>query len=368
MIKVLHVGEYMKGGLATYANILIKDDIVSGTDNYLFMSKNNSEKQWNISEKKIRYYDYKRGLQNIISAINEIQKEIERVNPNIVLVYSTWAGLFVRIPYLLKLKKKNIKIIYNAHGWAFLRDTSRWKKCLYAIVEQMLSRVTDKIINVSESEQRAAIQYGLNPGKLLKIYSGIEDSSINVEKISLPKFDTAKINLLFVGRFDRPKGLDWLRNIIDGVEMRNIHLYVIGGAVVDGDTNGYDNNDNITYLGWVDNSKIDGYYQMCDAVIMPSRWEAFGFTAIEGMKNEKPIIASNRGALPELVTNGVNGYIFEMENNNSFIKILKQLDKKRLILMGLEARKIYEEKFNAVQMRTKLFSLYKDIIGGQYEN
>ena len=108
-MKILHVGEYASGGVATYLNTLLngfKD--YNDIENYLLISEYKSEKRWNITGSNIIYYKYKRGIFNIFSAIKQIHEVIEKVNPDIIHVHSTWAGLFVRLPYLIKRKKCKI--------------------------------------------------------------------------------------------------------------------------------------------------------------------------------------------------------------------------------------------------------------------
>ena len=73
--------------------------------------------------------------------------------------------------------------------------------------------------------------------------------------------------------------------------------------------------------------KIGEYYQSCDGVIMPSRWEAFGLVAVEAMKYKKPVIVSDCGALPELVKDGYNGYVFKMDDEDSLKLIIDKLEK-----------------------------------------
>lgn len=353
-MKILHVGEYVNGGVATYLRTLLNGlQKYNDIENYLLISEYKSQKNWGNITKKVFYYKYKRSIINIFSAIKQIHEVIEKVNPDIIHVHSTWAGLFVRLPYLFR--KRKAKIIYQSHGWAFLMDTSKYKKNIYALVERILSISTDKIINISNYEQNQAIKYGFNKNKMIMIYNGVEDN-INKSNLKL-NWDKNKINLLFVGRLDRQKGLDLFLDVYDKVKLENIHLYVIGTSVLD--NNLPQNTEYVTYLGWVDSKDIDEYYQACDAVIMPSRWEGFGLVAIEAMRNSKPVIVSNRGALPELIKNNKNGYIFDMDDLNSLVSILSKLDKSKLKLLGINARKIFLENFLADKFVDNIYYLYK---------
>lgn len=353
-MKILHVGEYVNGGVATYLRTLLNGlQKYSNIESYLLISEYKSQKNWENITKKVFYYKYKRSIANIFSAIKQIHEVIEKVNPDIIHVHSTWAGLFVRLPYLLK--KRKAKIIYQSHGWSFLMDTSKYKKNIYAFVEKILSIPTDKIINISNYEQNQAIKYGLNKNKMVMIYNGVEDK-VNKSNLKL-NWDRNKINLLFVGRLDRQKGLDLFLDVYNKIKLENIHLYVIGASILD--NNLPQSTKYVTYLGWVDNKDIDAYYQACDAVIMPSRWEGFGLVAIEAMKNSKAVIVSNRGALPELIEDDFTGYIFNIENKNSLKNSLLKLDKEKMNILGINGRDIYLQKFIDKIFVNKMYKLYK---------
>lgn len=352
-MKILHVGEYVNGGVATYLRTLLNRlQKYNDIENYLLISEYKSQKNWDNITKKVFYYKYKRSIFNIFSAIKQIHEVIEEVNPDIIHVHSTWAGLFVRLPYLFR--KRKAKIIYQSHGWAFLMDTSKYKKNIYALVERILSMPTDKIINISNYEQNQAIKYGLNKNKMIMIYNGVEDK-VNKSNLKL-NWDKNKINLLFVGRLDKQKGLDLFLDVYDKMKLENIHLYVIGTSVLD--NNLPQNTKYVTYLGWVDSKDIDEYYQACDAVIMPSRWEGFGLVAIEAMRNSKPVIASNMGALPELIKNNINGYIFDIKKDDTLEETLLNINKIELQELGKQARLIYLKNFVDLMFVEKVYELY----------
>ena len=356
-MKVLHVGEYVNGGVATYLKTLINGlQQYKDIDNYLVMSRYKSEQNWGDIQNKVTYYEYKRSILNIFKVMIFIYRFINEIQPDIIHVHSTWAGVFVRLPLLFV--KKKAKIIYTAHGWSFIMDVSTKKKYLYAFIERVLSRVTDKIINISNFEEKQALNYGLNKKKMVVIYNGVKDRNYDI-KINLDKKNinnSNKINLLFVGRLDRTKGIDILLDVYNKYEFKNLHLYIIGDSVLDNIE--IKSTDKITYLGWINNEDIDKYYQMCDAVIMPSRWDGFGLVAIEAMRNAMPVIVSNRGALPELIDNGINGYIFDLDDNNSLKEILLNLNRDELEKMGLEGRRIYLEKFTDEIFVKNMWQIY----------
>ena len=343
-LKVLHVGEYVQGGVATYLRILFSSHNV---ENYIIMSGVKSDFELGLPQSRVFKYHNKSGIKGIFSSMRAVHRKIKELQPDIVYCHSTWAGLITRAPMLLL--GQSCIVIYNAHGWAFLRDDALWKRRIYALVEQSLSKVTNGIINVSKYELEGARQFGLDVSLLTCIYSGVEEvDKTKIVPIILPD---NRINLLFVGRFDRPKGADYLLKEYLRISRKDLHLYLIGAPVVsDGEELRFNNDENVTLLGWLPYREVVRYYMACDAVVIPSRWEAFGFVAVEAMQCGTPVIASSRGALPEIVQNGVNGYIFNMDEKDGLKNCLSGLSKATLRSMSLDVETGFRSRFTAERM------------------
>lgn len=344
------------GGVATYINQVIEHQ-QKQHEVFIVLSKNNSDKNIHINENHIRYYNYSRNPKFFIPAIREINKYIKEINPDIIHIHSTFAGFFARL--FLFRTNKHTKIIYCSHGWSFLMDISNLKKKIYSAIEKVLSRNTDSIINISNYEYNESVKFGIPSEKSTVIYNGVRQAKI--EKPVNLNLDKEKINLLFVGRFDRQKGLDILLDTFKTNQFANLHLYLIGEKVLSNDTIDHSIN-NVTNIGWVDNKNIDAYYSQFDAVIIPSRWEGFGLVAAEAMRNKKAIIASNKGALPELVTDGLNGFVFDLDNTKHLISVLNNLDKKKLETMGENGFRIFQERFSSDVMNQKIIEEYKKVL------
>jgi glycosyltransferase involved in cell wall biosynthesis len=361
-MKILHIGEYVIGGMATYLNEVVGYQR-QFFDVYLLMSDYNSATSFDLEPDHILHYKYRRHPKYFLSAMRQIHQVIQDIQPDIIHVHSSFAGLLARGLFFVQPKKAHI--FYCSHGWAFLMDTKPLYKKGFLLIEKLMEFKTDVIINISQHEMEQSLRRGLSPSKSRLVYSGIrERESTNVIPLEEAAAETDIIQLLFVGRYDRQKGLDIVLNILnENPELQqHIRLYVIGDTVLEDKV--WDFPDNVIRLGWVNNAEIDRYYQQCDAVIMPSRWEGFGLVAIEAMKNRKPVIGSNRGALPELIRHGENGYIFDIEHAYELLNTLKNLDKDELVNMGEAGYAIYKDKFSAARMNEEIVGLYYETYTG----
>ena len=353
---MLHVGEYVQGGVATYIKTLLYHPNQPSIEDYLICAYNKSDKYWGIPTSHVFYYHYQRGLQYIPRAMTAIQNCIQEIEPDVIYCHSTWAGVFSRIPLLFKAK--TYRVIYNAHGWAFLRDASIAHKRIYALIERLLLRVTDVVINVSKYEFDSAVGYGLKKDKMRVIYSGVSSYKEPVQSPAILPQD--KLNLLFVGRLDAQKGLDILLTSIEGLRRSDLHLTIIGdGVLFDNHMIIKKNTPKVTFLGWIPHHELAKYYEACDAVVMPSRWEAFGLVAIEAMKYGKPVIVSNRGALPEIIENNTTGYVLDLDSS-SFAQKLEMIDKMELQRLGQNAKREFQQRFTADNMVEKTINFYKN--------
>ncbi|MCO7176715.1 glycosyltransferase [Sporolactobacillus kofuensis] len=357
-MRILHVCEYVRGGISTYINEVLKFQVSADqvSSVHVLMSDYNSD-NLPIDGVHFHYYHYKRKLSKVLPAIIEVHQAITKLKPDIVHIHSSFAGLFVRVWFFFKMKRP--KIVYCAHGWSFMMEISQIKKYIYGWLERLLARKTDIIVNISNKEFIGSQLYKIPKQKSIVIPNGIEDRLFKGEDLSL-NLDQTKINLLFVGRFDRQKGIDLLFDYFKNSPLENVNLYAIGQNVLDPALMEIPNN--VTTLGWVDHQIIDSYYEKFDAIIIPSRWEGFGLVAIEAMKNKKPIIASNRGDLPELVTDGVNGYLFDLNHLEQLTKILTTVSKRDLETLGEQGYAIYKEKYTSDKLNRRIVEVYEQLI------
>ncbi|MFC6294118.1 glycosyltransferase [Lactiplantibacillus daoliensis] len=359
---IIHFAEYAYGGVASYLRSTIQSQCSNDKVNkvILFCSDEKSE-SFDFSSNKfvnVRYH-YRRNLNGIFKMLTVAKKAIS-MKPDIIHFHSTFAGLC----RLLIPLKRGYAVFYSSHGWSFLRQTDgELKHVIYALIERALSIKTDKIINISKFEQKAALKRRLPKGKMIVIYNSILPTVTIDKNIPSPFKNESTLKIGFIGRLDSPKGFPFLIKALNRMDL-SWELMVIGESVVD-DDEPYKAVDEskIHFLGWIDHQYIDSYFAFLDFLIVPSRWEGFGLVALESMKNSKPVLASDAGGLPEIVKDGVNGYIFQKMSSESFERQFKKMKDSDLKKLGANGRRIMVDKFNYSYLQELLFKAYETELG-----
>lgn len=116
-----------------------------------------------------------------------------------------------------------------------------------------------------------------------------------------------------------------------------------------------------TWLGRLPWSEAMGSMGLMDIVVVPSRFEGFGLTAIEAMACKKPVVASRVDGLAEVIEDGENGFLVKSEDVDGFAEKIVDLlrDEERRRKMGMMARKHVEEKYSYPLFRERIKALYR---------
>ncbi len=150
----------------------------------------------------------------------------------------------------------------------------------------------DKIIVLTTYEKKL-ISNIISKNKLKIIPNPIPLNDLKKIKGFKKKYGLKKY-LLFVGRLEEDKGINYL---IDAAE--NIDVVIIGKDV--GYKNKIKRKPNVHLLGQVSDKELMKAYTECSLVVMPSKYEAFGIVFIEAMAYGKPVIGSKVGPVPSVI-------------------------------------------------------------------
>jgi glycosyltransferase involved in cell wall biosynthesis len=119
--------------------------------------------------------------------------------------------------------------------------------------------------------------------------------------------------------------------------------------------------DRITLTGVIDDPFGAGVFHAADVVCQFSRWEeVFGWMIAEAMAHAKPVVATRVGGIPELIGDGVSGYLVDRGDTEAMSqRVLELLDDRGLrIRMGEAGRATVKTKFNLQRNVSQLIEAY----------
>jgi glycosyltransferase involved in cell wall biosynthesis len=123
--------------------------------------------------------------------------------------------------------------------------------------------------------------------------------------------------------------------------------------------------DDITWAGLQPKDRLEEFYSQMDVVVVPSRFEGFGLTAIEAMNHGIPVVASAVDGLKEVIVDGSSGVLFESEDSDALSKTIVDLieDDLKRDTLAKAGKKRVEEHFSYTIYQQKISELYEAVIG-----
>lgn len=354
-MKILHVCETIKGGVATWLNMFqsICGDVVENA----FVVPEDHASQLAHGSKVETFVRSGRGIGPTIQLGRAAKQFAKDFNPDVIWCQSTYS--LGALAYL-KLHQVPATYLYCPHAWAQLRYTNApIKRHLIALAEGKLAGMADLVVNICHNDKRVAENCGYG-GKHAVVENAMPDLIGDVTSLPSPFSPSEKrINILFVGRFERQKGIDILLDAMAAAVPHNthLHLHVVGAGVNSNDEVRRDLAKNVTFHSWVSSEEIPAYYSHAHALIMPSRWEGLPMVLIESLRVGTPVILANVAGMGELLDNGLNGIVLTELSVASFAKTLIGLDSDTLDTMRPAARAQYETRYSAPRFRAEMLRL-----------
>lgn len=251
-------------------------------------------------------------------------------------------------------KDLNIPVIYESHDFSLIcpranlirgNDTLCNKRniiCNQYVNEQrrLLNDNVDLLISPSQFmiDKFRENNFFKNT-RCVKIPLGVNYTSKKTTK----NYET--IDITFIGTLGKHKGVDILINAFKSIANDNIKLHIIGKGYDEENFKELSKDDNrIIFHGFVDNKDIYKYYEMTNALVIPSIcYDNSPLVVYESFSTGTPVIGSRIGGIPELISDNYNGLLFESGDCNSLKeKLVKVINDKELL------KKLEKNAFNSL--------------------
>lgn len=267
-------------------------------------------------------------------------KRSARIAPQIDadLIVDHMALSWARLSFLVSLRARNpgARIVHVEHSYtrAFEQKKVRFKLRFRSMI-RLIAMLLDEIVCVSDAQQSwLAHEVGLAKDKLRVIHPWTDRTELFAVPAAKPCRDRP-LKLLAYGRYAEVKNFAELITAMRSLSGGEVQLTLFG----DGPERSLlaalaANLPNVEVHGPSDDPQV--YLSQCDAVIVPSHYEAFGLVATEARMAGRAVIAANIDGLPEQVREG--GLIAPLECANDIVQAIRFASRNDLAQLGAAGR------------------------------
>jgi len=197
----------------------------------------------------------------------------------------------------------------------------------------------DRIIVLTSFHHRTFVESGVDESKLFLTPTAVDGELFRPQ----PRPNPSPFRVLFTGQLSQRKGLSYLLEGFRRAAIPGAELLLVGPSV--GSTRVWKHSPGVRHRGPVHHRELPAHYQASDVYVMPSLVEGLPQTVLEAMASGLPVVVSENTAGPEIVTDGVNGYVVPIRDPAAIAERLTELyeDDDRRRSMGELARKRAEE-------------------------
>jgi glycosyltransferase involved in cell wall biosynthesis len=279
------------------------------------------------------------------------------------------AGKWARVPV----------IVHTVHGFAFHNQEPPWRQMLFRNLERLAAHWCDKMVFISQPLIDWAFTEGIaKNSKVTKVYSGIELDHFRPVSAGEKKAIRKKWGIRprdpvvgIVSKLWEGKGHATLIHAFREIkrEMAHAKLVIVGEGYLYEDLVAM-----VNRLGLKDSVLFTGFQRdvfeimaAFDVAVLPSFFEGMGRVLLEAMAMEKPVVASRVGGIPDLVEDGINGFLVNpgktRELGERLLKVLR--DRKLARKMGKQGRKKTTDRFSAEIMVQAIDGIYRELLSAK---
>lgn len=292
---------------------------------------------------------------------------------------SSWVGMELK-------KQQQIKLVHTYHSLGAVKYKSIATIPMIATTrlatEKAILETADRVVATSPQEKEHMRSLVSQEGSIDIIPCGTDirrfGSFNRQEARAKLGIEPDEKVVMYVGRFDRRKGIETLVRAVGRSESRNSGKLklVIGGGSRPGQSDGKEREriegivqelgmqDFTIFPGRLGDDILPAYYAASDVCVVPSHYEPFGLVAIEAMASGTPVVASDVGGLQFTVVSEETGLLCPAKDADAFAKAIDRIleNPEWCEKLGEAARKRVEQKFSWDGVAVQLADLYERLM------
>jgi polysaccharide pyruvyl transferase CsaB len=313
---------------------------------------------------------------NFAADIKKVVKIIDKGGYQIIHSHGSKANMFSIISKRFT-KLPTVTTVHSDYKLDYMHNTL--KRLSFGSINTIALRYIDYYIGVSDNFKNMLISRKFNPEKIFVVYNGIDFSkptkgynrSSFSDKYNL-QLNKSDVVVGILARLYPVKNIGTLLKAAKVALKHNPKLkFVIGGDGEDRKhleemASALGISDKVFFLGWIYDP--DELMSVLDINVLTSISESFPYSILEGAKFKKATISSNVGGIPDLISHGINGYLF---NPGDYLRLADYIvelsfNHKKRNEMGEKLYNIARVKFSISNMCKTQLDIYSSIL--QKEN
>jgi glycosyltransferase involved in cell wall biosynthesis len=288
----------------------------------------------------------------------ELLRLLRQERPHLVHVNSAKAAALGRLAAWLA----GVPIrVYTVHGWAFLAHGGL-AAAAYRWVERALRPLTTVTVCVSENERQAGLAArACDERTTIVIRNGVNTRALQVAG---PKTATAR--LVMVGRLQAPKDPITLLRALALLPALELEAVLVGDgperSAVEEEIRRLGLGSAVRLLG--ERTDVPELLATADVFVLSTWSEGLPLSVLEAMAAGLPVIASNVGGIPELVSDGVSGVLVPPGDPDALAEAIERLVGDRFLAqkLGHAGRRRVAESFDLEAVREAHLALYRRLL------
>lgn len=259
----------------------------------------------------------------------------------------------------------NSNVVYHFHNKGIQTN-----KFLNTFVKEKYFQNANVIL-LSELLKHEVESY-VSEDRIFYCANGVSYNHKEIPQKRITNDDGKKINILFLSNMMRTKGVFVLLEACSILKDKgySFHCQFVGPWYEDieqeffSEVNRRELGKHVQYLGAKYGVDKENVYKASDVFVFPTYLETFGLVNIEAMSYGLPVISTSEGAIPEVVRDGIEGFVVEKENANELANRLEILlnDRKLLAEMSERAKVRYQENYTEEHFVSKFVETINQVV------
>jgi glycosyltransferase involved in cell wall biosynthesis len=283
-------------------------------------------------------------------------------NYDIVHLHLSIHGSYRRKSMMARIARTHGKrVILHEHSGEFKDDFEAGTNAYREDVRGTFA-IADRVVVLSEEWRDYFADNICDDNKLIVLHNAVKVPPVAC-------FSSENQDILFLGRLGATKSPDMLiRASRQALEMNPNTSLVFGG---DGSAEEYEAlakrlgiADRCRFCGWVSGKEKDHLLERAAIFCLPSRHEGMPMSLLESMACGIPSIATSVGGIPQIIDDGINGYLIEPGDESRLSFLLADLlgSPEKRAKIGSSGRQRIAEDFSIDKAVARLVSIYDDLV------